>query len=63
MSLTKSAEIKVVVTYYDQETARKEVSPLSSKEVDSWRSAKAFNPYTLKSLSSKTINEGIKKLN
>lgn len=55
-------EVKVITYYYDQETAKHEPSPITSKDIDSWKSAKAFNPEKLQALSAETLLSAIKKL-
>ena len=55
-------EVMVITYYYDEETANHQPSPITSKEIDSWKSAKAFNPEKLKALSADTLLSAIKKL-
>jgi hypothetical protein len=58
----KTIEVKVITYYYDQETAKHEPSPITSKEIDSWKSAKAFNPEKLQALPVQTLLSAIRKL-
>jgi len=56
-------EVKVIeVNYYDDETCKQETSPVTIKDVNSWKSAKAFNPIKLNGLPAKTLVEALKKL-
>jgi len=55
-------EVKVITYYYDEETAKHEPSPITSKEIDSWKSAKAFNPVILNTLPAQTLLNALKKL-
>lgn len=56
-------EMKVIeVKYYDQETAKHVTSPITIKDIDSWKSAKAFNPIKLNNLPAQTLIDAIKKL-
>ena len=59
---TSIIEVKVITYYYDQETTKHEPSPITSKDVDSWKSATAFNPEKLEVLSAETLLSAIKKL-
>ena len=55
-------EVKVITYYYDEEAAKHEPSPITSKEIDSWKSAKAFNPEKLEALPVQTLLDALKKL-
>lgn len=56
-------EVKVIEEkYYDNETTKQETSPITVKEVDSWKSARAFNPIILNALSAQTLIDALKKL-
>lgn len=56
-------EVKVIEEkYYDNETTKHETSPITVKELDSWKSAKAFNPIILNGLSSQRLVDALKKL-
>ena len=59
---TAPIEVKVITYYYDQETTNHEPSPITSKDIDSWKSATAFNPEKLEALPVQTLLSAIKKL-
>jgi len=56
-------EVKVIeVKYYDQETTKHETSPITIKEIDSWKSAKAFNPVILNNLPAQKLIDALRKM-
>ena len=56
-------DVKVCqIKYYDPESVKHEISPITNKDIDSWRSAKAFNPIKLNVLPAQTLVDALKKL-